>query len=86
MRHIYATLVLFAITNVNHACKSRSYTATTFPTFVENLNYGNNEDCIFDIVPANRSQYYLEITTHKFGIQGGMPNCEEDFMEIFTTR
>ena len=82
----HALAFVSAILSVNAGCKSRNYTATTFPTFIENSNYGNNENCEFNIIPSNTTLYYLEIAVHKFGIQGRMPDCEGDYMEFFITR
>ena len=84
VRFIFA--FLSTINFVNAACKSKNYTASTFPKFVENSNYGNNEDCEFNIKPEKTSHYYLEITMHNFGIKGRMPDCDGDYMEIFITR
>lgn len=81
--------IAFLISFLNFAeaiCNSKDYLATTSPTSVEHLNYGSNEDCVFNIMPANQSSHYLEITIQKFGIQAKMPECQGDFMEIFITR
>ena len=80
-------IVFFAIiTSVNAVCKDQNYTATTFPMFVESINYGNNEDCTFNIKPGKGSRYYLEITMHKFNVQGTMHDCDGDYIQILLTR
>ena len=71
---------------VNAVCKDQNYTATTFPIFVENIKYGHNEDCTFNIKPGKRREHYLEITMHKFNIQGTMPDCDGDYIQILITR
>ena len=71
---------------VNAACTSNTYTATGSMKFIENSNYGNNENCEYNITPDNATQSYLEIKMLKFGVHGKMPDCIGDYMEIFITR
>ena len=86
MQFLLVIVFISAAVSVDAVCKSKNYTATTVSTFIENLNYDNNDDCVFNIKPGNGSQHYLEITMHQFGIRGKMPDCKEDYLEIFITR
>ena len=83
-------LVLCAFAESTDAsCGSIStYTATmTLNTFGHTF-YSNNEDCVWYIKPSSSyiSGYYLEIKWTRFNIEGDMPGCSYDSVEIFLTK
>ena len=86
MQFLLSFAFLSTVVCVNAVCTSTNYTATTSPKYIENSNYGNNENCEYNITPDNATQRYLEIKMLKFGVHGRMPDCEGDYMEIFITR
>ena len=73
---------------VQAKCQSKTYYATTVTKGLLYYDYDNNEDCTFNILPYNAyaSGYYLEIIWKTFGITGNMPNCFDDYVEVFLTK
>ena len=72
---------------VQGKCQSKTYYATTSSKGLYYYDYGNNEDCKLTILPSSsyRVGYYLEIIWKTFEIQGNMPNCSNDYIEVFLT-
>ena len=50
--------------------------------------YSNNEDCTFTIQPSTfyRTGYFLEVYWYSFKVNGEMPTCSQDYVEVFLTR
>ena len=69
-------------------CISGTFDATTSKSFVTNEHYGNDEDCIISIRPSalHTSGFYLEIKWLVFEVEGEMPECGHDFVEVTLTR
>jgi len=80
-------LVLWLLPVVKSYCYSRTVYATKYSNFLSHLYYSNNEDCTFTILPRyGYSGYFLEISWTTFGVRGDMPNCNEDYIEVYLTR
>eukprot|EP00112_Aurelia_sp_Birch-Aquarium-sp1_P022896 Seg661.1 transcript_id=Seg661.1/GoldUCD/mRNA.D3Y31 product=Cubilin protein_id=Seg661.1/GoldUCD/D3Y31 len=81
-------LVLSSFGRCNGKCTSGTFDATTSVSFVTNENYGNDEDCTISIRPSamHSSGYYLAIKWLVFEVEGEMPECEHDFVEVTLTR
>ena len=68
---------------------SQNYYATTSTKYLSHRYYSNNEDCTFNISPSglyNTDGYFLEVRWSSFDVKGKMPNCNEDYVEVFLTR
>ena len=72
----------------NGKCISGTFDATTSISFVTNEHYGNNENCLISIRPSalHSSGFYLEMKWLVFEVEGKMPECRHDFVEVSLTR
>lgn len=81
-------VLCIVLTNAAGHCRfSETYIAKTSP---QSLFYymHSNENCLLKIKPHSlySDGYYLEIRWINFNIEGNMPSCSDDFMEVFLTR
>ncbi len=90
---VFAIAFLLAsfVNKSDSACTSRSYRATTSYQYIRKYSYGNNEDCTFYISPSSYyySGYFLQIQWYynpAFSVNGVMPRCTTDYVEVFLTR
>ena len=63
--------------------------ASTTRNYVSKWSYYNNEDCTFDISPRSLyddDDYFLELIWIYFDVKVKMPDCKEDYAEVFLTR
>ena len=61
---------------------SSSYGTITSPDYYSNWSsYANNQDCQLDIKVS--SGYAVKLTWYKFDVKGDMPNCYDDYVEIY---
>ena len=79
-------LGLWLLPAVNGYCSSETYYASTSYGYLSHLYYSDYEDCTFAIVPDYHHGYYLEISWTLFDVRGNMPNCINDYVEVFLTR
>ena len=84
-------LVLLTIsyfTECNARCLIATMYATTSLKSHSYLDYSNNEYCTLYFRPSSgySSGYFLEIKWTKFDIEGKMPSCIYDSVEVFLTR
>ncbi len=81
-------LMLMYAKNAASSCYSSTKYANTNTQYLSNSYYSNNEDCQFTILPSSSytSGYYLEIIWTVFDVKGEMPDCENDYVEVFLTR
>ena len=63
----------------------KSYTTSsgtvTSPSYSSGSSYDNNLDCKYDIRVSSGSGIHLQWST--FNIKGKMPNCDDDYVEIY---
>ena len=53
----------------------------TSPDYYSGSNYANNQNCQFDIRVS--SHYAIKLTWTTFDVKGDMPNCYDDYVEIY---
>ncbi|CAH3028314.1 unnamed protein product [Porites evermanni] len=53
----------------------------TSPNYWSRSNYANNQNCQFDIRVS--SGYAIKLTWTTFDVKGNMPNCYDDYVEIY---
>ena len=73
-------------TSVDGYCSGGTKTASTYLKTLSHLYYSNNEDCTFYINPQYSSGYYLEIKWVTFSVEGSLPSCSYDSVEVYLTR
>ena len=80
-------IVMALIGTVDATCQSTTYYASSSKRYIWNLNYENNELCTIYIRPsaAYTSGHYLEIRWDLFEVEGYMPSCSHDYVEVFLT-
>ncbi|XP_065054986.1 uncharacterized protein LOC135683609 [Rhopilema esculentum] len=87
-----ATLViLFSLLLRDSSCYSKTERryATNETQTLSHIDYANDEDYTFIIEPAmhlNASLHYLEIIWTLFDVEGSIPYCSNDYVEVFLTR
>ena len=83
------TLLAFAIsTLLNVVCMVtvKEYTATTSSQYIRKLSSSYNGEFVWRITTSpsyTSSSYYLEVYWLGFTVQGEMPKCEPDYVEVF---
>ena len=60
---------------------SVSFGTITSPDYDSRSSYANNQNCQFDIKVS--SGYALKLTWTTFDVKGDMPNCYDDYVEIY---
>ena len=62
--------------------------ATTSMRNIYKSSQQNNEDHVWNISPASgvSSSHFLAISWHFFSVHGTMPNCDNDYVEVFLTK
>ena len=60
---------------------SGSFETITSPDYYSRSSYANNQNCQFDIRVS--SGYALKLTWTTFDVKGDMPNCYDDYVEIY---
>ncbi|XP_073253631.1 dorsal-ventral patterning tolloid-like protein 1 [Porites lutea] len=60
---------------------SGSYGRITSPDYYSRSSYANNQDCQLDIKVS--SGYAVKLTWSYFDVKGDMPNCYDDYVEIY---
>ena len=80
-------LVLLAANEVESACTSESYLATTQLQSIYYYHYSNNDNCSINILPnlLYRNGHYLELKWTYIDIEGNLPHCK-DYVEVYLTR
>eukprot|EP00795_Rhopilema_esculentum_P002911 gene2911-1150_t len=64
----------------------KEYRATTSYQFLRKLPSAENGNYIWKILPAMSStSYFLEVYWLTFNVQGSMPKCDQDSVEVFIT-
>ena len=53
----------------------------TSPDYYSRSSYANNQDCQLDIKVS--SGYAVKLTWSSFDVKGDMPNCYDDYVEIY---
>ena len=53
----------------------------TSPDYYSRTNYEDNQNCQFDIQVS--SGYAVKLTWTTFDVKGDMPNCYDDYVEIY---
>ena len=81
-------LLLSQVTSYCSYYGSKTLYASTTRNYVSKWSYYNNEDCTFDISPSSSydNDYFLELIWISFDVKGKMPDCKEDYVEVFLTR
>ena len=87
-------LILLSLKNASCYCLGEShYTATTYWKYLSSSLsvYSNNDDCTLFIAPEadiirRARAAYLEISWSLFDVKGYMPDCEQDYVEVFLTK
>ena len=62
------------------------YTATTLSQYILKTPSMYNGDVIWRLTPSSAytaSSYYLEVYWMTFTVQGKMPDCQPDYVEVF---
>ena len=60
---------------------SSSYGTITSPDYYSRSSYANNQNCQLDIRVS--SGYAVKLTWSDFDVKGDMPNCYDDYVEIY---
>ena len=84
---------LLMLPSVNCYCIGKFYARPSEQT-ISHKGYSNDQYCSFTIEPSTRYRerngtnfYFLEITwKYFFDVRGTMPDCENDYVEVFLTR
>eukprot|EP00795_Rhopilema_esculentum_P015797 gene15797-7102_t len=71
--------------SVDGYCSGGTKTASTYSNTLSHLYYSNNEDCTFYINPQHSTGYYLEIKWVSFSVEGSLPSCSNDSVEVYLT-
>ena len=58
-----------------------SFGTITSPDYYSRSSYANNQNCQFDIRVS--SGYAVKLTWTTFDVKGDMPNCYDDYVEIY---
>ena len=83
---LWISLMLVVLCHdANALCGSRTYSASTVKKTFSYMNYQNNEICYITIQPSYSRGYYLEIGWDHFDVEGYMPSCSHDYIEVFLT-
>ena len=64
----------------------KEYSATTSSQYISKTSLMYNGDAIWRLTPSSAytaSSYYLEVYWMTFSVQGKMPNCHPDYVEVF---
>ena len=88
---ILSLLLLSNTVSVSGYCSGSTVYATTYSKSISNYYYSSYEDCTYYIRPQTSSvwpssSYYLEITWSTFKVNGELPYCSTDYVEVFLTR
>ena len=64
----------------------KEYSATTSFQYISKTSLMYNGDAIWRLTPSSAytaTLYYLEVYWMTFYVQGEMPNCHPDYVEVF---
>eukprot|EP00794_Sanderia_malayensis_P017997 gene17997-19794_t len=88
---LHVFLIFFMLagkTTASSYCYSTTLYATTSKSTKSLSYYTNYDDCTITIRPSSYysgGSYYLEIKWLSFDVKGNMPNCYNDYVEVFLT-
>eukprot|EP00794_Sanderia_malayensis_P016615 gene16615-18305_t len=84
---LFFVLTIFVIRSESK-CQSQTYYATISSQTIYYFNYEDNENCLLSIRPSYlySTKYYLEIVWKTFEIEGSMPYCSKDSVEVYLTK
>eukprot|EP00794_Sanderia_malayensis_P017995 gene17995-19791_t len=88
---IIAILLMLIVEPSSQYCYSTTlYASTSKSTKSESYYYSSSEDCsTLKIRPSSyysSGKYYLEIKWLSFDVKGNMPDCNNDYVEVFVSR
>ena len=85
---LLSAFLLLLNTVFGYTTKNLYATTSTIGEYV--YSYKNNDRKSFYISPSSsvyqRDSYYLEISWSRFDVRGYMPNCYEDYVEVYLTK
>ncbi len=84
-------LMFISVETASCYCATTLKKATRSKRYISQLSYANNEDCTYVIRPSSRYKKrpegtFLEIIWLSFDVKGRMPNCDNDYVEVFLTK
>ena len=79
-------IIISTLSNAVFMITVKEYTATTSSQYIVKSSSNDNGDFIWRLTSSsayNSSSYYLEVYWISFTVQGAMPKCEPDYVEVF---
>ena len=79
-------IIISTLSNAVFMITVKEYTATTSIKYLLKSSSTNNGDFIWRFTSSSAyvsSSYYLEVYWISLRVQGAMPKCEPDYVEVF---
>ena len=88
---LFAVVALLTLVAAIQGVCEYKLTASSFKSYKAHHSYSADKECTYAITPGgyytrNNKKYYLEVTWDRFDVDGEMPRCSKDSVEVFLTR